>query len=478
MKNTESNLGNSIESNSYKQELKRNLKLFSSFAVAFSFISITTGIFANYKFVISTAGPAGIWSWVIAFIGQLLVALIFAELSGVIPVSGYSYQWIKRLSNNMMGWIIGWVCICFLVLVVPAIDSGLAPIVASLFGLAGTPSQITMIVVATLIIQAAINIIGVKLAAFINNAAVFTESIGIISLTVILLAISLKNGNNPSILFNTANTGEGMSYIKPFMMSMLMGSFTLVGFESAANLSEETINANKTVPKAVVGSVLIAGIFGTFFLIAVTLGIKNLPAAIASNSPLPYILQSNLGNAIGTLFLIIVTISIFACGTVAMTSGSRLVYVMSRDNAFFLSNLFRKVSPKTSSPIYATVLILIFGVIATLFSSSLTTLIGVTAILPAIIYFTTIICYGLTRKKVKIEEGSFNLGRAAKPVFISAVVWLVFELAILTLPSDFHKTALVSIVLILIGFVLYFAVFKKRTEIEGNFEIEKKEAAN
>jgi amino acid transporter len=107
---------------------------------------------------------------------------------------------------------------------------------------------------------------------------------------------------------------------------------------------------------------------------------------------------------------------------------------------------------------------LIFGIIATVFSSSLTTLIGVTAILPAIIYFITIVCYGLTRKKIKIKEGHFNLGKAAKPVFILSIIWLVFELAILTIPKDFHKTALVSIVLILIGFLLYFTIFKRRVE--------------
>ena len=50
-----------LEAFNYKQELKRSLKLFSSFAVAFSFISITTGIFTNYKFVIETGGPMPRW---------------------------------------------------------------------------------------------------------------------------------------------------------------------------------------------------------------------------------------------------------------------------------------------------------------------------------------------------------------------------------------------------------------------------------
>ena len=64
-----------LEAFNYKQELKRSLKLFSSFAVAFSFISITTGIFTNFKFVIQTGGPAGIWSWIIAVAGQLLLSV-------------------------------------------------------------------------------------------------------------------------------------------------------------------------------------------------------------------------------------------------------------------------------------------------------------------------------------------------------------------------------------------------------------------
>ena len=63
----------------YKQELRRTIQLFGSFAVAFSFISITTGIFANYELVLDRSGPAGIWTWPIVIAGQLLVALVFAE---------------------------------------------------------------------------------------------------------------------------------------------------------------------------------------------------------------------------------------------------------------------------------------------------------------------------------------------------------------------------------------------------------------
>src|SRR5437899_12642104 len=47
----------------YKQELRRALRLFSLYAVAFSIISITTGLFANYGFGLAHLGPAMIWLW-------------------------------------------------------------------------------------------------------------------------------------------------------------------------------------------------------------------------------------------------------------------------------------------------------------------------------------------------------------------------------------------------------------------------------
>ena len=63
----------------YRQEYKRELKRFASFAVGFSFISITTGIFTTYGAVLNWGGPLGIWTWPIVIIGQVFVALIFGS---------------------------------------------------------------------------------------------------------------------------------------------------------------------------------------------------------------------------------------------------------------------------------------------------------------------------------------------------------------------------------------------------------------
>ena len=69
----------------YKQELKRSLGVFSSFAVAFSYISPSTGIFALFFLGLTTVGGVFIWSWPIVAVGQLIVALGFAELVEPLP---------------------------------------------------------------------------------------------------------------------------------------------------------------------------------------------------------------------------------------------------------------------------------------------------------------------------------------------------------------------------------------------------------
>src|SRR5580658_1863880 len=90
----------------YRQELKRTLKYFSMFAISFSVISVTTGIFTNFQFAISHFGAASIWLWPVAFFGAMVLAFVLAELGSRIPLAGYSYQWGGRLVGPGYGWFV------------------------------------------------------------------------------------------------------------------------------------------------------------------------------------------------------------------------------------------------------------------------------------------------------------------------------------------------------------------------------------
>src|SRR5256884_5477798 len=97
-----------LEKFGYKQELRRTLGFLSNFAVAFSYISVSTGTFSLFYLGILAGGPAFFWTWFIVAIGQFIVALNFAELASHFPIAGSIYQWSKRLSGFTLGWFTGW----------------------------------------------------------------------------------------------------------------------------------------------------------------------------------------------------------------------------------------------------------------------------------------------------------------------------------------------------------------------------------
>ncbi len=451
-----------MKSFNYKQELKRSFKLFGSFAAAFSAISITTGIFLNYGFVLGNAGTAGIWTWPLVAIGQLLIALVFAEIAGVIPIAGYSYQWVKTLTNPGLGWFTGWVSFCFLFIVTPSIDAALAPIVAELFGIDPSPTNLMLIVMAALTVQIALNITSIKIAGAINNMAVYTETLGIIGLTVILLVIAFAKGMPVANLAQAASAPPNGSQLLGFAMASLIGLYTLVGFEVSANLSEETKDASKTVPKAIILSVLLSGIFGTLFLIAVSWAIPDMAAVLKAASPIALIIESNLGLAVSKIFMVIIIISIFACGLICSTSATRIVYVMARDDAFFASGLFKKVHPKTCTPIPSCILLWILGLLSIYFASSITILAVAASVLPATYYLITVVSYATVRHKIKFRPGGFNLGKFAIPVIGLAILWLLFGIGILTIPETFHTATLLNVGIVILGVLLYFGYFKRK----------------
>jgi amino acid transporter len=98
-----------LERFGYKQELNRSLNTFSSFAVAFSYISPSTGIFTLFYLGLISVGGYLFWGWPVVVIGQLFVALNFAELSSHFPIAGSVFQWTKYLTGRQYAWFTGWI---------------------------------------------------------------------------------------------------------------------------------------------------------------------------------------------------------------------------------------------------------------------------------------------------------------------------------------------------------------------------------
>ena len=108
----------------YGQELKRVLNLFENFAVAFCYISPVVGIYSLFVLGVGTAGPRYIWLMPIVVVGQLFVALVFAELGSHYPLAGALFQWGKNLMGPGYGWWVGWIYGWALIITVASVDTG------------------------------------------------------------------------------------------------------------------------------------------------------------------------------------------------------------------------------------------------------------------------------------------------------------------------------------------------------------------
>ncbi|GAA0821831.1 amino acid permease [Streptosporangium amethystogenes subsp. fukuiense] len=459
--------GASVEEFGYKQAMKRGTGRFASFAVAFAFVSIATGIFTTYGSVLNTSGPAGIWTWPLVIVGQLAVAFIFGSLAARIPVTGYSYQWMSRLANPVLGWIIGWVSFSFLGVVVVAVDYTIASTVMPvLLSYEGTALNAWVITGVVILCQALLVGLSTKWAERVNNFAVTAELIGMIALVLLLLIVGFvaKEVNFANLFSTGAIPSEGylsmgtLTSAGPWMLGFLLGAFTIVGFESAANLAEETKDPARVVPRAMWQAVLASGVLGFLFLVAVTL-LAGDPVELAkSGTPVADVISRSLGPVVGTALLVLVVIAIFACGMVILMTGVRLVWAMSRDQRFPGWQGLHKVSPRFGTPLNATLFMFVIGeLILAVFSTRTDALFGLFAaatLLPAIIYTGTVVLYVVKRKSLPPSKG-FALGRWEIPVIIVALIWLVFEL-LLFRDSSFVESWVYVLLMLALGAV-YFA---------------------
>jgi urea carboxylase system permease len=335
----------------YKQELRRSLGVFSSFAVAFSYISPSTGIFTLFALGLTTIGGVFIWSWPIVAVGQFVIALGFAELASHYPVAGSVFQWTKYLSGRTYSWFAGWIYLFAGILTVTAVCVTLPLALIPAFELMGwnvanTLHNQRIMAIVTLVLITVMNMFGVKLVALVNNIGVFFEILGMVVFAFVLAVF--HHHQSAAVIFHTGGTNLAFG---TFMIAMFMSLFVIYGFDTAGTLAEETRNPRREAPKAILGSIAGAFVIGGIFLFCMLLGIRDLPAAIKGSFGPAQIIESNFGSAFSAAFLVVVAVAIFVCCLAIMTSTIRLCFGMARDDRLPGSKALSWVHPQLHTPI-------------------------------------------------------------------------------------------------------------------------------
>src|SRR5438132_1634562 len=334
----------------YKQELQRTLGFLSNFAVAFSYISVSTGTFALFYLGLAAGGPAFFWTWPIVAAGQFLVALNFAELASHFPIAGSIYQWSKRLSGFTLGWFTGWTYFFAGVLTITAVAFTVPiPLLAIFPGIPATIlglNNAVFIALVAIVVGTLINIAGVRLVSIINNIGVVAEIIGMFVFALVLLIffnhqpLSFLFTSSPVSAHSLSQTlgvpgaqwtpGFGDTYFGAFAAAMFMSLFVIYGFDTAGTLGEETNDPQRNAPRGVLWAIGLSAIAGILFLGGTVLSIKNLGnieniAISTPTSALPRIIQDALGTSWGNIYLGVVFIAVCVCTLAIQSATIRLM---------------------------------------------------------------------------------------------------------------------------------------------------------
>jgi amino acid transporter len=374
----------------YRQELKRSLGTFSSFAVAFSYISPSTGIFTLFALGLATAGGVFIWSWPLVALGQFIIALNFAEVSSHYPIAGSVFQWTKYLARRGYAWFSGWIYLFAGILTVTAVVATIPlALVPAINGLGWHSLQLTLhtelvIALITLAVITVLNIYGVRLVAIINNTGVIFEILGMFVFALVLMAF--HNHQGFGVVTKTAGLHVSLlSGSNPFVVAMFMSLFVIYGFDTASTLAEETRDPRRAAPRAVLYSIIGAFVIGGVFLLGTLMSIPNMKSAIAGGFGPAQIIEANFSSPFATIYLLVVSAAIFVCCLSIMAATIRLCFGMSRDNQLPFSKPLSRVSPTLHTPIWSCVAIAVLSAIPFIqFSGAGTIAIAATAM----IYFS------------------------------------------------------------------------------------------
>ncbi|HTR96165.1 MAG TPA: APC family permease [Trebonia sp.] len=341
----------------YRQRLNRSLGSFSSFAAGFSYISILTGMFQLFGFGYGFGGPIVFWAWLIVFGGQFCVALVFAELSARYPIAGSVYQWSKKVSSPAGAWFAGWAMLAGSVVTVAAVAIAwqiVLPQIWSGFTFIHNPTQNAILLgCCAIVLTTIINVLGVRVMAFINNIGVLAELIGV-ALIIVLLLFHIHR--SPAVIFTAQGAGPGLpgwtalGYLAPLLICAVMPAYVMFGFDTAGSLAEETKDPRRTTPRALLRALGAAGVAGALLLVMALLTAKSLDLGTLGGGGLPSVLEDALGSGVGKVLLADVAFAIFICCLAIHAASIRLAFSMARDHALPFGDHLSHVSEQRKSP--------------------------------------------------------------------------------------------------------------------------------
>ncbi|GAQ79259.1 amino acid transporter protein [Klebsormidium nitens] len=449
----------------YKQELSRTLNTMVNFAVSYTIIGVLMGITGLYSLGFEYGGPVSVvWGWVVVSFFTLFIAASMAEICSSYPTAGGLYFWSYSLAGPKYGplcsWLTGWFNYLGFVCGMAAIDHIGATIISTMVvlntgtGLDGgyvASKEVTLAFLAgILVLQAIINSFHVNVLAFVEKAALYIEVGGLIIIVVTLFSVADRRQSAKYVFTHyepAVDTGVHNSFYV-FLLGMLMSSFTLLAYDAATHLTEETVGADWTSPVSIVSAVATAAVAGFIYILTLTFCIQdpatlldpgNATAGLSAAAQIFYDVFDSAGKSPkGVIALLTIPLmASYFSGMSQLAATSRVLFAITRDKAIPFSGFLHWTHPKSKTPIVAVWVSAALAFCFALFS--LKSYIAFTAV-TSLSTIGSMTAYGIPifLKQLfphNFHPGPFNLGRFSPIVGWVAIIYIVFMVVVFCLPT-------------------------------------------
>ncbi|UQC91566.1 amino acid permease [Colletotrichum lupini] len=273
-------------------------------------------------------------------------------------------------ANELQSFFVGWVNIAgWLTLNTTAAYFGARFLAAAAVAASGGSYEITQW--STYLMFAAVSIIGVFLNIFAypilnrwNEGALYWSLLSVVVISIVLLATSPKT--DAEFVFTNFSNTTGWSDGTAWMLGLLQSALSLIGFDAVAHMVEEMPRPSTDAPQAMVGAVIVGGTTGIAFILVMLFCAVDIDVLLSSPTQSPLtemILQATKSRAAATVLSVAVALCFVNGANGCVTSGSRLVWSMARDNGTPFSKYLSRLHPKLNVPVRAIVVQAIFNIL-------------------------------------------------------------------------------------------------------------------
>lgn len=342
------------------KELKRVLPLASLVFYGLAFMVPLT-IFTTYGIVTNMTHGMVSLTYVVTTLCMSFTAFSYVRMTKAYPVAGSVYTYVHKSINPYLGFLSGWV-ILIGYMFLPMLNY----LVSAIFLSAAIPQiPVWVWVVAFVIVVTIVNHFGIQLTDIFNRAIVWIQIIFLVALMIIIIKFIAGGGgvgtliDAPSFINMSEMNKVGGFPILLSGASILALSF--LGFDAISTLSEEAINPEKNIGRAILIACIGAGIMFTVICYFLQLAWPTAWFEMVDVDGGSYELIAKVaGNVMAYIFTAAYAVGCVASSISSVASASRVLYGMGRDR-ILPNKVFGYLHPKNQTPTYS---ILIMGVIS------------------------------------------------------------------------------------------------------------------